>query len=65
MRYGVLTGLVACALLLGACGVRGDLEPPPQAAVIADAPADTPADVSGTGEVGRKPGRRFILDPLL
>ena len=58
MRYGLITGVLAVALSLGACGVRGDLELPP-------ARVDAAAPDGAAAEAERKPERAFILDPLL
>jgi predicted small lipoprotein YifL len=55
--------LATVALSLGACGVRGSLETPPEAKTDATARAD-----SGQGKpVGAtpKPHKEFILDGLL
>ena len=62
----VLT-LVALALAgsLGACGVRGPLEPPPQAAAEGQVKS---AEAGAAGEntsAKPKPHDSFILDPLL
>ncbi len=56
MSYRVLAVLIGCALALAACGVRGDLELPPQ--TVAAPGADDMQQV-------RKPERPFLLDPLL
>ncbi len=50
------------ALSLSACGVKGPLEPPPEAS---KAETDTGAGTPGTAKKKGKPHRSFILDGLL
>jgi predicted small lipoprotein YifL len=62
-----LAALVAAGLCLGlgACGVRGSLDPPPSAKAAGTAKS---ADASGTqpeSAAPPKPHDGFILDPLL
>jgi len=52
-------------LSLGACGVRGSLDPPPDAKAAGTAKS---AEAAGTGPGSAappKPHEGFILDPLL
>ena len=62
-----IAALVAAGLCLGlgACGVRGSLDPPPSAKAAGTAKS---AEAAGTQpEIGRpaQAARGFILDPLL
>jgi len=62
-----IAALVAAGLCLGlgACGVRGSLDPPPSAAASGTAKS---AEASGTqpdSAAPPKPHDGFILDPLL
>lgn len=59
-RFAFIAVVLVCAGL-ASCGVRGALEPPPRAVVDGDARV---APLAGE-DAERKPGRRFILDPLL
>lgn len=65
-RCFVIAGLcLGLGAALGACGVRGSLDPPPQAEAAGTAKS---AEASGTQEgsaAPRKPHEGFILDPLL
>jgi len=54
--------LLATALLLAACGVRGPLEPPPDAP---EPPAPQPGELRQPGPQPSNPDRDFILDGLL
>lgn len=59
------TVVVAMALALGACGVKGPLEPPAAAKVDGEAKS---ADAAATGDNSAakpKPHEPFILDGLL
>jgi predicted small lipoprotein YifL len=61
----MIAALVAAGLCLGlgACGVRGSLDPPPSAAGTAKS-----AEASGTqpeSAAPPKPHETFVLDPLL
>ena len=56
---------LALATGLGACGVRGSLDPPPQAKATGTAKS---AEASGTqpqSAAPPKPHEGFVLDPLL
>jgi predicted small lipoprotein YifL len=57
-------GVLASALLLGGCGRKGPLDPPPAAAVptTVDGQPAPPANPDGTTP---PPKRRFFLDWLL
>jgi predicted small lipoprotein YifL len=56
-----LAGVLVAAFALSACGRRGPLEAPPNAAVTGD---ETAAAVAQDPKAG-KPNGSFILDPLL
>lgn len=47
------------------CGVKGPLEPPPQAKVAGDAKSPDARDPGENSEAPKKPHEGFILDPLL
>lgn len=59
-RAAALVG--AAAVLLAACGVKGDLDPPPDAdpATVRNPKIDLPPPEDGT-----PPSRPFVLDGLL
>jgi len=54
------------AALLGACGVRGPLEPPTQAQTQGEKTKSAEAGAAGENSAAKpKPHEDFILDPLL
>lgn len=55
-------GLLVVCLGLGACGRRGNLEPPPDAAAE---DVRLPVEEPRPPEEGQSPSRPFILDGLL
>ena len=61
--------LAAAAVLstagLGACGVRGALEPPPKATAAGTAASPEAADPGQGSVVKPKPHKDFILDGLI
>jgi len=62
-RIKLSVTLAVMAVSLGGCGVRGSLEPPPEAKADATAKAE-----SGQGKpegATQKPHKEFILDGLL
>ena len=62
------TGLLAGLLLVGAlagCGVRGNLETPPEAKVAGVPTAPDATDAGGNSAAKPKPHKEFILDGLL
>ena len=50
---------------LGACGVKGALEPPPLAKAEGEAKSADSADAGSNSAAKPKPHEGFILDPLL
>lgn len=50
---------------LGACGVKGALEPPPLAKAEGEAKSADSADAGANSAAKPKPHEGFILDPLL
>ena len=50
---------------LGACGVRGALQPPPEAKADGQAKSADSADAGENTAAKPKPHENFILDPLL
>jgi predicted small lipoprotein YifL len=57
-----LAGVLIAAFALSACGRRGPLEPPPNAAAVTD--DERAAAIEKDPNAG-KPERSFILDPLV
>jgi predicted small lipoprotein YifL len=62
-----LAALVAAGLCLGlgACGVRGSLDPPPSAKAAGTAKSADAAGTQPESAAPPKPHDGFILDPLL
>ena len=58
-------GAVLTAAGLRGCGVRGALEPPPQATATGTAASPEAADPGKDSVVKPKPHKEFILDGLL
>ena len=78
LRSQFLIGFLVVTALLGGCGRRGPLEPPPGAIAPVDVPQvnDDEVDPSGLtkpaeesiGKEGRKiprPKKPFLIDPIL
>ncbi len=63
----ISAGLVIAGLCLGlaACGVRGSLDPPPQAKASGTAKSAEAAGTQPDSAAPPKPHEGFILDPLL
>ncbi len=57
--------MAAFALSLGACGVRGSLDPPPSAKADGTAKSAEAAGTQPDSAAPPKPHEGFILDPLL
>jgi predicted small lipoprotein YifL len=57
-----LAGVLIAAFALSACGRRGSLEPPPNAAAVCG--DESAAAVAKDPKAGR-PNRSFVLDPLV
>ena len=64
---GAVAGLALAAicLALGACGVRGSLEPPPSAKASGTAKSAAASGTQPDSAAPPKPHESFILDPLL
>jgi predicted small lipoprotein YifL len=56
-----------CALGFGfaGCGVKGPLEPPPDAKVTGEAKSPEAQDPGSNSDAPKKPHEGFVLDPLL
>jgi predicted small lipoprotein YifL len=58
--------IAAMALAIAGCGVRGPLDPPPQAQAEGEATKSAEAGDAGENSAAKpKPHEDFILDPLL
>lgn len=67
-RLLTLTCVLAASLLVGGlagCGVRGNLESPPEAKATGTATSPEQADAGGNSAAKPKPHKEFILDGLL
>jgi predicted small lipoprotein YifL len=64
LRAGMLAALVATAAL-GGCGVRSNLEAPPEAKANGTAAAPDAGDAGPNSAVKPKPHKPFILDGLI
>jgi predicted small lipoprotein YifL len=60
-----LLAVVLAAGGLGACGIRGPLEPPPQAAAEGQVKSSEAGAAGENSAAKPKPHEDFILDPLL
>ena len=56
---------VFAAVSVGACGVKGALQPPPEAKADGTAKSADTADAGENSAAKPKPHENFILDPLL
>jgi predicted small lipoprotein YifL len=63
IRMGLV--MAALGLSLSACGVRGSLDPPPDAKATGTAKSAEARDPGPNSEAPRKKHEGFILDPLL
>jgi predicted small lipoprotein YifL len=61
----ILAMIIAGGLGLSACGVKGPLEPPPDAKVAGDSKSADSADSGKNSEGPKKPHESFFLDSLL
>ncbi|MFN0264876.1 LPS translocon maturation chaperone LptM [Tepidamorphus sp. 3E244] len=61
LRVAGLALAVSAGLSVGACGRRGDLEPPPGV----ENPAPPPGTVREAPAEGERPNKPFVLDGLL
>jgi predicted small lipoprotein YifL len=64
-RRTLVAALLASALVLGGCGVRGNLEAPPEAKATGAATSPDAADPGSNSVVKAKPHKPFVLDGLL
>jgi predicted small lipoprotein YifL len=63
-RVGLLAALLSAGAVAG-CGVRGNLETPPEAKATGAATSPEAADAGANSAVKPKPHKEFILDGLL
>lgn len=61
----IVTLLGVAASGLAGCGVKGPLEPPPEAKATGQAKSADAADPGKNSDAPPKPHESFILDPLL
>lgn len=64
-RIGVGLMIAGLCVSLGACGVRGSLDPPPQAKAAGTAKSAEAAGTQPDSAAPPKPHEGFVLDPLL
>lgn len=64
MRAGLLAALLAAGAL-GGCGVRSNLEAPPEAKANGTAAAPDAGDAGPNSAVKAKPHKPFVLDGLI
>lgn len=65
LRIGVGLMIAGLCVSLGACGVRGSLDPPPQAKAAGTAKSAEAAGTQADSAAPPKPHEGFVLDPLL
>ncbi len=65
MRFTALSAGMMLVCALAGCGVRGNLETPPEAKVAGAPTAPDATDAGGTSAAKPKPHKEFILDGLL
>jgi predicted small lipoprotein YifL len=68
LRFKFLVAVALfCAVGFGfaGCGVKGPLEPPPEAKVAGDAKSPNAHDPGSNSDAPKKPHEGFVLDPLL
>jgi predicted small lipoprotein YifL len=65
MPWIALLAVAFAAGGLGACGVKGALQPPPEAKADGTAKSADSADAGDNSAAKPKPHDNFILDPLL
>ena len=61
----IAAAVLLAAVLVGACGVKGPLDPPAVAKAEGDAKSAEAADPGKNSVVKPKPHESFVLDPLL
>jgi predicted small lipoprotein YifL len=61
----IVTLFGVAAIGLAGCGVKGPLEPPPEAKATGQAKSADAADPGKNSDAPPKPHESFILDPLL
>lgn len=57
--------VAAAALALSACGIRGALEPPPEAERSSDTSASATSGQGKSEDAAPKPHKEFLLDRLI
>jgi predicted small lipoprotein YifL len=55
----------AAGLGVVGCGIKGPLEPPPEAKATGEAKSPEAADAGQNSDAPKKPHESFVLDPLL
>ncbi len=60
-----IAAVVLAAMLVGACGVKGPLDPPAQAKADGEAKSAEAGAAGENSAAKPKPHEDFILDPLL
>jgi predicted small lipoprotein YifL len=63
--FMTFAAVIAVALLVGACGTRGPLDPPVEAKAEGQAKSAEAADAGSNSAAKPKPHEPFILDGLL
>ncbi len=61
----IVTLLGVATMVVSGCGVKGPLEPPPEAKATGQAKSAEAADPGKNSDAPPKPHESFILDPLL
>jgi predicted small lipoprotein YifL len=61
----VVTLFGAVGLGFAGCGVKGPLEPPPEAKMTGQAKSPDAQDPGSNSDAPKKPHEGFVLDPLL
>jgi predicted small lipoprotein YifL len=61
----IVAAFAAMSLGLAGCGVKGPLEPPPEAKVAGDAKSADAHDPGQNSDAPKQPHQSFVLDPLL
>ncbi len=64
-RRAAALAVLAAAMLVGGCGVRGNLESLPEAKATGAATSPDAADAGANSAVKPKPHKPFVLDGLL
>ena len=64
-RYRTVAVLTLMALALSGCGIRGSLEPPPNAQTTTDTTASADSGQGKAENAAPKPHKGFVLDGLI